>query len=177
VSVTDNSTPQGRPSDAELEEADRLFDQFDMRVRAVEPGERVYLRSPKFTDPVGADASGEVSSVPTIPTFSGQLTYGDFPNLAKALRNHMLTPTGIPWQDKIASFAGAEPGPRTQLVADIEALVANDAVSEEALRSWIHAHAAAPGGFLDPGVPVRQSLLELRLAVMAPPTDDDRLPQ
>lgn len=99
-------------------------------------------------------------------TSSTELCYNICPTLAGVLRTYLLRADSA-WQIGWAAYAKTDRSTRLDLIEDINTLLSDHAASEEQVRLWMRAHTASPDGLIEPGVPVRHSLLAVRDAALA----------
>lgn len=117
---------------------------------------REWLRSVRTTANAGNDQ----------PAGNDGLRYGTCPTLAGVLRTYLVTEDGSSWRDHWAAYAASDPASRLALITDLDAMLADHAASEEQVQLWVRAHTSSPDGLIEPGVPVRHSLLALRDAAL-----------
>lgn len=101
------------------------------------------------------------------PAGSTELRYSICPTLAGVLRTYLLAGGETSWRDQWATYAASDPSSRPQLITDINTLLNDAAASEEQVRLWVRVHTGSSTGLLEPGVPVRHSLLAVRDAAWA----------
>lgn len=97
---------------------------------------------------------------------STELRYNICPTLAGVLRTYLVRPDSA-WRVGWAAYATTDRRSRLDLIEDINTLLSDHAASEEQVRLWIRAHTESADGLLEPGVPVRHSLLAVRDAALA----------
>lgn len=78
----------------------------------------------------------------------------------------MVTDDTSSWRDRWSAYAASNPGSRRALITDLDAMLADHVASEEQVQLWVRAHTSSPDGLIEPGVPVRHSLLALRDAAL-----------
>ena len=95
---------------------------------------------------------------------SSELAYGDFDNLATFLRTHVFAEeeSAQRWRATARKYARSNPDHTVAVVDDLNHLLADPRATDEQVTRWIRVRTGSEDGRLQPGVPVRHSLLELR---------------
>lgn len=91
------------------------------------------------------------------------LEYGDFDNLAAFLRTYVFAGgEALDWRAVARIYAENNAKHAKAVLADLNQLLGDPRANDDEVRLWLRARTASDDGLLEPDVPVRHSLLELR---------------
>lgn len=93
-----------------------------------------------------------------------QLQYSDFDSLAAFLRTYLFADGETPknWRAVGRLYAKKNPDHTKAVVDDLNQLLADPRATDDQVSLWLRTRTASKDGRLEPEVPVRHSLLELR---------------